>query len=80
MGTVDADVAIRVTQDARDYILDLTAMGTPFDRSDDGGYALSSEAAHSFARVVRVKGDQAGAPMRASISLIPRPAPMPGRT
>jgi L-aspartate oxidase len=60
-GTVDADVADLVTRHARDYILDLTRMGAPFDRTDDGGYVLSREAAHSFARVVRVKGDQAGA-------------------
>jgi hypothetical protein len=60
-GTVDAAVADLVTRHARDYILDLTRMGAPFDRTDDGGYVLSREAAHSFARVVRVKGDQAGA-------------------
>ncbi|MBU2936570.1 MULTISPECIES: L-aspartate oxidase [Pacificibacter] len=60
-GTVDADVADLVTRHARDYILDLTRMGAPFDRTADGGYVMSREAAHSFARVVRVKGDQAGA-------------------
>ncbi|RPE67160.1 L-aspartate oxidase [Pacificibacter maritimus] len=60
-GTVDPEVADLVTRHARDYILDLTRMGAPFDRTDDGGYVLSREAAHSFARVVRVKGDQAGA-------------------
>ncbi len=60
-GTVDAEVADLVTRHARDYILDLTRLGAPFDRTADGGYVLSREAAHSFARVVRVKGDQAGA-------------------
>ncbi|CUH68460.1 L-aspartate oxidase [Thalassovita gelatinovora] len=60
-GTVDPQVATQVTREARDHILDLTDMGTPFDRDDNGGYVLSREAAHSFARVVRVKGDQAGA-------------------
>lgn len=59
-GTVDADVADMVTAHARDHILDLTALGTPFDRSADGGYVMSREAAHSQARVVRVQGDQAG--------------------
>lgn len=60
-GTVDAQVAAMVTDEARRHILDLTRLGTPpFDRTDDGGYVLSREAAHSFARVVRVKGDQAG--------------------
>lgn len=60
-GTVDRSVADLVTQEAREHILDLTQLGTPFDRDEDGGYVLSREAAHSFARVVRVKGDQAGA-------------------
>nr|WP_319947604.1 L-aspartate oxidase [uncultured Shimia sp.] len=70
-GTVDPAVADLVTREARDYILDLTTMGTPFDRTEDGGYVLSREAAHSFARVVRVKGDQAGAEiMRALIEQV----------
>ena len=68
-GTVDAAVAEMVTQDARQHILDLTRLGTPFDRQPDGGYVMSREAAHSFARVVRVRGDQAGAEiMRALIA------------
>lgn len=60
-GTVDQEVADLVTREAREYILDLTMLGAPFDRTEDGGYVLSREAAHSYARVVRVKGDQAGA-------------------
>lgn len=66
-GTVNPKVAKLVTQEARDYILDLTALGTPFDRTEDGGYVLSREAAHSYARVVRVKGDQAGAEIMAAL-------------
>ena len=70
-GTVDAAVAEMVTQDARQHILDLTRLGTPFDRQPDGGYVMSREAAHSFARVVRVRGDQAGAEiMRALIAQV----------
>lgn len=60
-GIVDDAVAAQVAQAARDHILDLTELGAPFDRTAEGGYVLSREAAHSFARVVRVKGDQAGA-------------------
>ncbi len=59
-GTVDPAVARLVTAEARHHILDLTALGTPFDRDAEGGYVMSREAAHSVARVVRVKGDQAG--------------------
>ncbi|WP_281996110.1 L-aspartate oxidase [Ruegeria faecimaris] len=66
-GTVDPQVAELVTRQARDYILDLTTLGTPFDRTADGDYVLSREAAHSFARVVRVKGDQAGAQIMAAL-------------
>ncbi len=59
-GTVDEKVAEFVTKDARKFILDLTKLGTPFDRDPDGKYVMSKEAAHGFARVVRVQGDQAG--------------------
>ncbi|MFA3916172.1 L-aspartate oxidase [Ruegeria hyattellae] len=68
-GAVDAAVAKFVTRAAREHVLDLTDLGTGFDRTRDGGYVLSREAAHSMARVVRVKGDQAGAEiMRALIA------------
>lgn len=60
-GLVDPAVAQLVTEAARVQILDLTALGAPFDRRPDGGYVLSREAAHGAARVVRVRGDQAGA-------------------
>ncbi|WP_146588701.1 L-aspartate oxidase [Puniceibacterium confluentis] len=72
-GTVDADVARAVAAEARAHVLDLTDLGTCFDRADDGAYVMSREAAHSFARVVRVKGDQAGAEiMRALIAEVRR--------
>ena len=68
-GIVDLDVAAFVAAEARDHILALTTLGTPFDRTADGGYVLSREAAHSIARVVRVRGDQAGAEvMRALVA------------
>lgn len=74
-GTVDVDVAELVTAEARAHILALTTLGTPFDRDAAGGYVMSREAAHSFARVVRVQGDQAGAEiMRALIAAV-RAAP-----
>lgn len=66
-GTVDAEVADMVTRMARDHILDLTTLGAPFDRDADGNYVMSREAAHSAARVVRVKGDQAGAQIMQSL-------------
>ena len=49
-GTVDAEVADLVTHEARQHILDLTRLGTPFDRKPDGSYVMSREAAHGAAR------------------------------
>ena len=66
-GTVDPVVAASVTAEARAHILDLAAIGTPFDRDPLGGYLLSREAAHGMARVVRVRGDQAGREIMASL-------------
>lgn len=66
-GTVDAEVAASVTAEARAHILELTALGTPFDRDALGGYVLSREAAHGLARVVRVRGDQAGREIMAAL-------------
>ncbi|MBE9640121.1 L-aspartate oxidase [Salipiger mangrovisoli] len=70
-GIVDPEVAHSVTREARDHILNLTDLGAPFDRDAAGGYLLSREAAHGFARVVRVRGDQAGAEiMRALVAQV----------
>lgn len=74
-GTVDAVVAQLVTQQARSHIAALSSLGTPFDRDADGNYILGREAAHSFARVVRVKGDQAGREIMAALVEATRLAP-----
>ncbi|WP_037311359.1 L-aspartate oxidase [Ruegeria halocynthiae] len=68
-GSVLREVADFVTRAAPEHILDLSDLGTGFDRTADGGFVQSREAAHSAARVVRVKGDQAGSEiMRALIA------------
>ncbi|NDV52300.1 L-aspartate oxidase [Yangia sp. PrR003] len=70
-GLVDPEVAQSVTREAREHILSLTRLGAPFDRDAAGSYLLSREAAHGFARVVRVRGDQAGAEiMRALVAQV----------
>ncbi|WP_027257515.1 MULTISPECIES: L-aspartate oxidase [Leisingera] len=74
-GTVDPDVAAMVTQVARAHIIDLTELGAPFDRDADGNYVMSREAAHSAARVVRVKGDQAGGQIMQTLIAAVRAAP-----
>ncbi|MEX5597578.1 L-aspartate oxidase [Pseudophaeobacter sp. C1-32P7] len=74
-GTVDPKVAAMVTRVAREHILDLTDLGTPFDRDAAGNYVMSREAAHSAARVVRVKGDRAGAQIMETLIAAVRAAP-----
>ncbi|ANT63430.1 L-aspartate oxidase (plasmid) [Salipiger sp. CCB-MM3] len=74
-GIVDAEVARSVTREARDHILTLTDLGAPFDRDAAGGYLLSREAAHAFARVVRVRGDQAGAEIMRALAAQLRQTP-----
>ncbi|WP_424830510.1 L-aspartate oxidase [Ruegeria sp.] len=70
-GSVLREVAEFVTRAAPGHVLDLSDLGTGFDRTEDGGFVQSREAAHSAARVVRVKGDQAGAEiMRALIAAL----------
>jgi L-aspartate oxidase len=59
-GLVDEDMAASLTDDGPDAVRRLAALGVPFDRDADGRFVQSLEAAHSRARVARVKGDQAG--------------------
>ena len=66
-GLVEAGVAQAVTAEAAEHIRALTRFGAPFDRTPAGGYVMSREAAHGFARVVRVQGDQAGAAIMATL-------------
>ena len=57
---VDAEMAGLLTREGPDAVRRLAQIGAPFDRTPDGGFAQGLEAAHSHARVARVKGDQAG--------------------
>ncbi len=59
-GLVDPEMALLMTREGPDAVRRLAALGVPFDRDDRGGFVQSLEAAHSRARVARVKGDQAG--------------------
>jgi L-aspartate oxidase len=70
-GTVNPAVALSVASEAARRIMDLAALGTPFDRDDAGNFVQSREAAHSAHRVARVKGDRAGyAIMKALIAAV----------
>jgi len=59
-GLVDAAMARLLTAEGPDAVRRLAALGAPFDRTADGGFSQSLEAAHSRPRVARVKGDGAG--------------------
>jgi L-aspartate oxidase len=59
-GLTDPVIARLLAEDAPARVRELAALGVPFDRDAGGGFALSREAAHSRARVARVKGDLAG--------------------
>ncbi|MDP1631833.1 MAG: L-aspartate oxidase [Caulobacter sp.] len=59
-GLCDPAMVEILTREGPDAVRHLADLGAPFDRTDDGGFAQSLEAAHSRARVARVKGDQAG--------------------
>jgi L-aspartate oxidase len=59
-GLVDEAMARLLAEEGPAAVRLLADLGASFDRKDDGGFAQSLEAAHSRARVARVKGDQAG--------------------
>lgn len=59
-GLVDPQMAGLLAREGVDAVRRLASLGAPFDRLEDGGFAQSLEAAHSRARVAKVKGDQAG--------------------
>jgi L-aspartate oxidase len=59
-GLVDPAMARLLTAEGPAAVRHLAELGAPFDRTADGAFAQSLEAAHSRARVARVKGDQAG--------------------
>ncbi|WP_293903970.1 L-aspartate oxidase, partial [Phenylobacterium sp.] len=59
-GLVDAVMARLMAEEGPAAVRRLAELGAPFDRTADGGFAQSLEAAHGKARVARVKGDQAG--------------------
>ena len=59
-GLVDAGRAGLLASEGPSAVRWLAGLGAPFDRTADGGFALSREAAHGQARVARVGGDAAG--------------------
>src|SRR6185369_3466477 len=67
-GIVDGARALAMAREAPARVRDLLAYGVPFDRDLEGHLMVSREAAHSTRRIVRVKGDQAGAAIMAALA------------
>lgn len=72
-GLVDERIAAMMVREGPARIHDLLGYGVPFDKDLEGKLLLSREAAHSERRIVRVKGDMAGAAiMEALIAAVRR--------
>lgn len=67
-GLVDPERAALLAREGAAAVRRLAELGAPFDRDAAGDFSLSLEAAHSRARVARVKGDQAGRAIMAAVS------------
>ncbi len=74
-GIVDQNVALSVAREARARVNDLLGFGAPFDRDSLGRLVPSREAAHSARRIVRVKGDGAGAAIMQALIAAVRKTP-----
>ena len=70
-GLCDPDRVALLAREGPHALQRLVDLGVPFDRGEDGTFVQGLEAAHSCARVTRVKGDQAGrAIMAAAVSAL----------
>lgn len=74
-GIVDPRMARLLAAEAGARIEDLLRYGVPFDRDLEGRFSLSHEAAHSARRVLRVKGDMAGAAIMDALTAAARATP-----
>ncbi len=74
-GLVDPAMARLLAEEGVLAVERLIALGAPFDRTASGALAQSLEAAHSRARVARVKGDQAGRAIMEAVAAAALAAP-----
>lgn len=74
-GLVDEKIARVMASEASERIHDLLAYGVPFDTDLEGHLKLSREAAHSQRRIVRVRGDMAGAAIMSALIAAVRKLP-----
>jgi len=66
-GIADENAVKIITTEAKIAIEYLREVGVTFDRTENNDYALSKEAAHSHARIVRVAGDLTGPGIMAAL-------------
>ena len=66
-GLVDEAMALGMAREAGERVRDLLGFGVPFDKDLAGHLVQSREAAHSERRIVRVRGDMAGAAIMQSL-------------
>src|SRR5436190_4622329 len=74
-GLVDPAMARLLAEEGPAAVRALADLGAPFDRTADGAFAQSLEAAHGKARVARVKGDQAGRAIMEAVTVAVLAAP-----
>lgn len=74
-GLSDATAARILAEEGPAAVARLADLGAPFDRTPDGGFALSLEAAHGRPRVARVGGDGAGRAIMTAVIAAVRAAP-----
>lgn len=60
-GANDVNAVRTMCAEAPARLQDLLRLGVPFDRDNDGGFALGREGSHSFDRILHVNGDGTGA-------------------
>ncbi|WP_374569312.1 L-aspartate oxidase [Phenylobacterium sp. J426] len=74
-GLVDEAMARLLAEEGPEAVRALARLGAPFDRTTEGAFAQSLEAAHGKARVARVKGDQAGRAIMQAVAAAALAAP-----
>jgi L-aspartate oxidase len=74
-GICDPAAVAILTREGPAAVRRLAALGAPFDRTADGGFVQSLEAAHGRARVARVGGDGAGRAIMEEVIAAVRAAP-----
>jgi len=74
-GIVDEAITLGMAREAGDRVRDLLSFGVPFDKDLAGHLVQSREAAHSERRIVRVRGDMAGAAIMQALITAVRATP-----